>query len=64
VDNRDGYRVPAGGAIGGNFNWNLGTASSRPPDPNDLGILVFSNNSINQELYLGYNKYAPFWKSE
>ncbi|OWP63875.1 hypothetical protein CDA63_06590 [Hymenobacter amundsenii] len=63
VDNRDGYKYQLGvGKISGNFNWNLSHGiESATYDPNDLGIL-FSNNSINQELYLAYNKYAPFWK--
>lgn len=63
INNRDGYKYQLGvGKISGNFNWNLSHGiESATYDPNDLGIL-FSNNSIYQELYLGYNKYQPFWK--
>ncbi|WP_215136055.1 DUF5916 domain-containing protein [Hymenobacter sp. ISL-91] len=63
IGNRDGYKYQLGvGKISGNFNWNLSHGiESDTYDPNDLGIL-FSNNSISQELFLGYNKYEPFWK--
>ncbi|RFP64422.1 hypothetical protein D0N36_13975 [Hymenobacter lapidiphilus] len=63
INNRDGYKYTLEvGKISGNWNWSLNHGiESDTYDPNDLGIL-FSNNSINQEAFVSYNKYQPFWK--
>jgi hypothetical protein len=50
------------GKISGNFLFNLShNVESDTYNPNDLGIL-FSNNSVEENLDLGYHFYQPFWK--
>jgi len=58
-----GYTYTLGaGKTSGNFTYSLRhTVESDKYNPNDLGIL-FSNNSMEQEIYFQYNIYQPFWK--
>jgi len=50
------------GKNGGNFTWTVyGNLKSDKYNPNDLGILFFSNN-MDAGLELNYNIYKPFWK--
>ncbi|HEY4652057.1 MAG TPA: DUF5916 domain-containing protein [Pontibacter sp.] len=58
-----GYTYSLGfGKTSGNFTYSLGhTVESDSYNPNDLGIL-FSNNSVQENINLQYNFYQPFWK--
>lgn len=50
------------GKSGGNFTWAFyGNIKSDKYNPNDLGILLLSNN-MDAGLELNYNIYKPFWK--
>ncbi|GAB3194262.1 hypothetical protein ABID22_000278 [Pontibacter aydingkolensis] len=50
------------GKVSGNFTYNYShTVESDTYNPNDLGIL-FTPNSIEENLHLQYNIYKPFWK--
>ncbi len=50
------------GKSGGNFKWNVyNSINTDKYDPNDLGILLLSNN-VETGLDLNYNIYKPFWK--
>jgi len=50
------------GKNGGNFKWSVfGTINSDTYNPNDLGILILTNN-METGLNLQYNIYKPFWK--
>ncbi len=50
------------GKSGGNFKWNVwGALKTDRYNPNDLGILLLSNN-MESGIDLNYNIYKPFWK--
>lgn len=50
------------GKSGGNFLWSFnGAMKSDRYNPNDLGILLLSNN-VETGLELNYNLYKPFWR--
>lgn len=50
------------GKNGGNFKWSIyGSMNTDTYDPNDLGILLMTNN-METGLNLQYNIYKPFWK--
>lgn len=50
------------GKSGGNFKWKVyGSVNTNRFNPNDLGILIISNN-IETGINLNYNIYKPFWK--
>lgn len=50
------------GKSGGNFKWNVfGSTNTDRYNPNDLGILILSNN-LETGVNLAYNVYKPFWK--
>ncbi len=50
------------GKNGGNFRWNVyGYINSNKFNPNDLGILILSNNA-EVGTNFQYNIYKPFWK--
>ena len=63
INNRDGYKYYLSyGKISGNFTWSVDHGiESDTYDPNDLGLL-FSNNSIEQSVNVGYGIFKPFWK--
>lgn len=58
-----GYMYALGfGKISGNFQYDVShEVQSDSYNPNDMGIL-FTNNSMEQEVNLRYNVYEPFWK--
>ncbi|NDK56491.1 DUF5916 domain-containing protein [Pontibacter fetidus] len=62
-DTKLGYTYSIGaGKTSGNFTYNLNhTIKSDTYNPNDLGI-NFQDNLIEENLYLQYNIYQPFWK--
>lgn len=50
------------GKSGGNFKWKAyGSVNTNRFNPNDLGILIISNN-VETGINLNYNIYKPFWK--
>jgi len=62
-EDKRGYMYRLGlGKISGNFTYNFThSVESDTYNPNDLGIL-FSNNSMEENLQLRYNVFKPFWK--
>ncbi len=62
-DTKRGYMYRLGvGKVSGNFQYRVSHAvESDTYNPNDLGIL-FTNNSIEENIHFQYNKLDPFWK--
>ena len=62
-DTKRGYMYRVGvGKVSGNFQYRFSHAvESDTYNPNDMGIL-FTNNSVEENVHLQYNKLDPFWK--
>jgi hypothetical protein len=62
-DTKRGYMYRLGaGKVSGKFQYRAShTVESDTYNPNDLGIL-FTNNSVEENVHFQYNKLEPFWK--